>query len=117
MRYPEGLVVVGPLPFGSGDHALVEGSAVMGERWCEVGRAQEHVDVVEVAAPGRTRNHAPVLMMDELRQRREVVTGLLKGEKQPHVEPERFVFLDGVHALWPAFSNRRTGSCESVRGV
>src|SRR5215213_8465229 len=118
VRRPEGLVVVGPHAFGRGDRALFEGSGVVREGRREVYRAQEHVgDVVEVAVPVGSRRHAAVLVVDELRELREVLAGLLEGEERLHVQPEGFVVLHGVHAVGPAFDDRRAGPDECVHGI
>src|SRR5215212_3188013 len=117
VRHPEGLAIVGSLPFGRRDRALFEGSGVMWEGRREVHRAQEHVDVVKVAVPGGTGRHAAVFVFDELRERCKVLTRLLKGEERLHVESERFVVLQRVHAVGPAFDDCRAGSVECVHGV
>jgi hypothetical protein len=74
-------------------------------------------NVVEVAVPGGTCRHAAVFVVDEFREFRQVLAGLLEGEEQPHVESERFVVLHGVHAIGPAFNNRRTCLGERVHSV
>src|SRR5687767_9075636 len=102
MRHPESLVVIGLLAFRRRDRAFFEGSGVMWEGGREVYRAQENVgDVVEVAVPGGACRHAAVLVVDELRELREVLAGLLEGEERPHVESERFVVPHWVYALGP----------------
>src|SRR5215216_4269987 len=113
MRHPKGLVVIGPLAFGGRDRAFLEGSGVMWKGRREVYWTQEHIDLTEVAAPGGTSRHTAVLLVDDLRERREVLTRLLKGEEQPHVETERFVVPHRVHYIGPAFDDRRTrlGQC------
>src|SRR5215216_5816233 len=91
MRHPEGLIVIGPLAFGCRDRAFIEGCGVMREGRREVYWTQEHIDLTEVAAPGGSGRHTAVLLVDDFRERREVLTRLLKGEEQPHVKTERFV--------------------------
>jgi hypothetical protein len=54
----------------------------------EVRGAQEDIDFLEVLAPGGTRGHAPVLLLDDLGQRRELLAGFMEGEEQADVEPE-----------------------------
>src|SRR5215211_9434966 len=117
MRDPEGLVIVGSLAFGCRDRAFLEGSGVMWKGRREVYWTQEHIDLIEVAAPGGTGRHTAVFVVDDLPERREVLTRLLKGKEQPHVEPERFVIPHGVHAGGAAFGDRRTGLGERVHGV
>src|ERR671921_483963 len=117
MRHPEGLVVIGPLAFGRRDRALLEGSGVIWKGRREVYWAQEHIDLTEVAAPGGTGRHTAVLLVDDLRERREVLTRLLKGEEQAHMETERFVVPHRVHSIGPAFYNRRAGSGEFVHSI
>src|SRR5215203_5168674 len=117
MRYPEGLVVIGPLAFARRNRALFEGSGVVREGRREVCRAQEHIEVVEVAVPGGACRRAAVFVVDDLRERREILTGLLASEEQPNVESERFVVPHGVQATRPAFDNCRAGSSECVHSV
>src|SRR5215208_5145934 len=113
MRHPEGLVVIGSLAFGCRDRAFLERSGVMWKGRREVYWAQEHIDLIEVAAPGGSGRHTAVLLVDDFRERREVHIGLLKGEEQAHVETERFVIPHGVHSIGPAFYDRHTrlGAC------
>src|SRR5215217_2371570 len=117
MRHPESLVVIRPLAFTCRYRAILEGSGVMWKGWREVYWTQEHIDLPEVAAPGGTGRHTAVLVVDDFRERREVFTGLLKGEEQPHVHPERFVVALGVHSIGPAFDDRGTGSGECVHSI
>jgi hypothetical protein len=58
-----------------------------------------------------------MLMLYDLRDCREVLTGLLKGEEQPHMETKRFVVSHGVHSIGPAFNDRRAGSGERVHSI
>src|SRR5829696_6217560 len=102
MRHPEGLVDIGPLSFGCRDRAFFEWSGVMWKGRREVYRTQEDIDLIEVATPGGTCRHVVVFWVDDLRECREVLIGLLKYEEQPHVEPERFVVPHGVHSIGPA---------------
>src|SRR4029453_6607596 len=60
----------GPLAVGGGDRARLEGPGVVGEGGREAGRAQEHVDALEVAAPGGAGGPAPLLLLRDLRRRR-----------------------------------------------
>ncbi len=117
VRYPERLAVIRPLALGGRDAALVEGPGVVRERRGEVRRAQEHVDLAEVALPGGTSRHAPVLVLDDLRQCRGLGAGLLEGEEQLHVEPERLGRLRRVQPVGPALGNRRAGPGERVYRV
>src|SRR5215216_479619 len=117
MRHPEGLIVIGPLAFGCRDRAFIEGSGVMREGRREVYWTQEHIDLTEVAAPGGSGRHTAVLLVDDFRERREVLTRLLKGEEQPHVKTERFVVPLGVHSIGPAFDYRRTRLGECVHSI
>src|SRR5215207_3102800 len=117
MRHPEGLVVIGPLSFGCRDRAFFEGSGVMWKGRREVYRTQEDIDLIEVAAPGGTCRHAAVFVVDELRECREVLIGLPKGEEQPHVKTERFVVPHWVHSIGPAFDDRRTRLGECVHSI
>src|SRR5215207_11063423 len=99
MRPPEGLVVIGSLAFGCRDRAFLEGPGVMYKGRREVYWAQEHIDLIEVVAPGGTCRHATVFVVDDFRECREVLIGLLKGEEQAHLETERFVVVQGVHSI------------------
>ena len=73
--------------------------------------------VVEPSAPGGPGGHAPVLVGDDLRERRQVVAGLLVGEEQPQVEPERLGLAHRVDALGPALDHGRAGPGERVHRV
>jgi hypothetical protein len=83
----------------------------------EVGGADEHVHVVEVGAPGGPGGHAPVLVLDHLRERRQVVARVLVGEEQPQVEPERLGLGHRVDALGPALDHGRAGPGHGVHRV
>jgi hypothetical protein len=58
-----------------------------------------------------------MLVLYDLRDCREILTGLLKGEEQPHVETKRFVIPHGVHSIGPAFNDRRASSGERVHSI
>jgi hypothetical protein len=67
------------------------------ERRGEVGRAHEDVDLREIAGPGGAGGLPPAFLLDDRRQRCELLgTGLVEGEQQPDLEPERLGALAGV---------------------
>src|SRR5215207_3610598 len=117
MRDPEGLVVIGSLAFRCRDRAFFEGSGVMWKGRREVYRTQEDIDLIEVAALGCTCRHAAVFVVDDLRECREDLIGLLNGEEQPPVETERCVVPHGVYPIGPAFDDRRTRLGECVHSI
>ena len=89
VRGPEGLLSVGPFPLGGGDGALAERPGVMRERRGEVHRAQENVDVPEVACPGGTGRQPQAFLLDDRGQRREVLGARLRvGKEQRGLEAE-----------------------------
>src|SRR5829696_3943240 len=117
MRDPERLAVVSSLTFWRGDGAFAEWPVVMREGRREVRRAQKDINVAKIVGPGGPYRHASVLVVNELRQRGEVLAGFLEREEQPDMEPERFGHLGWVHVLGPAFNNGRPASGKRVRRV
>src|SRR4029450_1993927 len=90
---------------GGGDRARVKGAGIMGERRGEVRRAHKDVVGFEVVRPGGAGRHPPVLLLDHGRKQREVLIGLLEGEEQPDLEPERRAALARGDAVGPALGD------------